>query len=264
MTETASDDHQGWPWWRPFACISLLVVASLSVNYGMRSVTHFESISAWAGRNASYVNIAVKMLHYCVWLSAAYLLSPNKPVYLFLHSVDLYKRFHLHACYYSLLAVLFVLGEFYITSLGAGFEDLSVKKYLQRGEISWMLYVISTTAIGPFVEEVVIRGFIYRQLRKTCSLSLSIGIVLSVTLYFHWQLVASSSIAGVFLIFGGIILCIIREKTTSLWNCILFHSVHNASAIHQWSLIVLVLGILAIFARDSRDRQSCQSSATSQ
>lgn len=118
-----------------------------------------------------------------------------------------------------------------------------------------MLYVISTIAISPFIEELVMRGFIFSHLRKSFPVSPSVIVVLAITFYFHWQLVAGDHIAAIVLGFGGLVLCVIRDKTTSLWNCILFHSVHNAAVIHQWSLIVFVLGILFPFVRYAKNEQ---------
>jgi len=92
------------------------------------------------------------------------------------------------------------------------------------------LYLLPMLAAG-FWEEPVNRGFLYKAFRGSYSMGLSIGAIIVFTAYTHWNQYehfgwAVISISGVMAI-----QCYLREKSDSLWDCILCHLVFNASGL---------------------------------
>jgi len=67
--------------------------------------------------------------------------------------------------------------------------------------------------------------------------------VVCVVAYFHWGLLAQP-MAFILLVVGVVLLCLIREWTGSLWNCILFHAAYNATVTLRWPFYVF--GMLAV------------------
>ena len=90
------------------------------------------------------------------------------------------------------------------------------------------------------------RGFLYRAFRGSYGILLSVLSSFCIVTYFHWGLL-SNPLVFVCLTAGAILLCTIREWTGSLWNCILFHAVYNASVTLDWPWYVLGMFILLPF-----------------
>ena len=108
----------------------------------------------------------------------------------------------------------------------------------------WWSYVAYLVALAPFFEETVIRGFLYRAFRGSYGVAPSILSVLVPVAYFHWGLL-SRPLSFICIVAGAVCLCMIRERTASLWNCVLFHAAYNATVTLRWWFPVF--GLLALF-----------------
>jgi membrane protease YdiL (CAAX protease family) len=103
--------------------------------------------------------------------------------------------------------------------------------------------------LTAFYEETVTRGFLYRAFRGSYQVFASIVCVLLFVGYFHWGLTAQP-LAFVLLLIGAVLLCMIREWTGSIWNCILFHAAYNATVTLRWPFYVFgLLAVLPLCAR---------------
>ncbi len=92
----------------------------------------------------------------------------------------------------------------------------------QRG--AWYLGMLALQA--PVTEEVVIRGYFYKAFRHDYSIIVSICCIVWITTLSH--LSAFETVSGMIpLLVLAITTSIIRERTTSLWNCIICHLVYN-------------------------------------
>jgi membrane protease YdiL (CAAX protease family) len=81
--------------------------------------------------------------------------------------------------------------------------------------------------LAPFVEEIEMRGFLYKAFRNGYSAILSVTLVVAANLMLHWCQVSTSVIIFLSNSSLNIVTCIIREKTQSLWNCIGCHFAYN-------------------------------------
>ena len=95
------------------------------------------------------------------------------------------------------------------------------------------------------------RGFAYSAFRGSYNPILSTLIVVVVYVgYFHWGLISRDLTALLSLSAGSIALCIIRERTLSTWNCVLFHVAYNATVMRQWVICFVGMGLVLLL----RDR----------
>jgi membrane protease YdiL (CAAX protease family) len=83
--------------------------------------------------------------------------------------------------------------------------------------------------MAPFVEELFIRGFLYRAFRGSYSVPVSVGLILAFTALTHRDQYARSLLAAVGLSLLTLLQCYLRERTRSVWDCIICHFVFNAS-----------------------------------
>jgi membrane protease YdiL (CAAX protease family) len=98
--------------------------------------------------------------------------------------------------------------------------------------VNWGILAV---LLAPFFEEPAMRGFLFKAFRNSYSLIPSIGLTTGVSLLFHWGKIYHSFNALTVISFLNIILCLIRERTRSLWNCIACHLAFNSifAAIQQ-------------------------------
>ncbi|MFH0731422.1 MAG: CPBP family intramembrane glutamic endopeptidase [Candidatus Omnitrophota bacterium] len=89
-----------------------------------------------------------------------------------------------------------------------------------------VLMVVSVMAafIGPVIEEIFFRGFLYPALKKTLSAAASIIITALIFSALHTNIIGFFPILGL-----GIFLAYLREKTGSLIPSIIVHITHNAA-----------------------------------
>lgn len=83
---------------------------------------------------------------------------------------------------------------------------------------------------APFLEEPIYRGFLYKAFRGSYPVPLSIALIVGFTAFTHWNQYAHSAIAAVVLSAFTVVLCYLREKSESLWDCILCHFIFNGSS----------------------------------
>ena len=107
--------------------------------------------------------------------------------------------------------------------------------------MAWPYFTLSRVVIGPFCEEVTTRGFLYPAFRGSYSFLASTVIIICFSTYYHFGSVWHS-----LFIFGCLaslwaLLCIVRERTGSLWDCLLCHAVYNLAVLQLWISAVVVL-----------------------
>ena len=77
-----------------------------------------------------------------------------------------------------------------------------------------IVFLVTTSVfIGPLVEEIVTRGFLYRALRVSYTLVLSIGLVICFSAFFHAGIMRRSVFTAVCLLSLWVALCMVREHS---------------------------------------------------
>jgi len=89
------------------------------------------------------------------------------------------------------------------------------------------------------------RGFLYRAFRGSYGRALSTALVICFHTYFHWGLVSRSLYTLVYLSLLQVLLCMTRERTGNVWNCILCHSAYNAAVGVNWA--TYFIGMILLF-----------------
>jgi membrane protease YdiL (CAAX protease family) len=113
------------------------------------------------------------------------------------------------------------------------------------GQAAWFAFIILTVCTGPFCEEVTMRGFLYRAFRTTYGQVVSTVIVFCVDGYFHWNIISQSLYFFACHTVFQVAMYQLRERTKSVWNCILPHAVYNATISLSWP--VYVVGLILLF-----------------
>jgi membrane protease YdiL (CAAX protease family) len=86
----------------------------------------------------------------------------------------------------------------------------------------------------PVIEELVVRGFVYRVFREVYGVVVGVLVVVAVTVITHWTPMMSSPWIFAVLALLNVVLCVFLEKTRSLWNCIVCHMAYNGMCVLTW------------------------------
>lgn len=116
----------------------------------------------------------------------------------------------------------------YLASLGMAPHN-PITEGLVTAQPVERLWLTALILFVPFVEEVIVRGFLYRAFRNSYSFSVTTILVLLLAGVGHWGVV-SKSLTGFGLIMAlNAVLCYTREKGQSLWDCVIGHLAYNAT-----------------------------------
>lgn len=110
---------------------------------------------------------------------------------------------------------------------------------------AWCYFTLSAVLISPFCEEVATRGFLYPAFRRSYRFLVVTVIIVCLSAYFHWSSVSRSLFTFGCLASLWALLCIVREKTGSLWDCLLCHAVYNLFGLHLWIPAVAAVALFS-------------------
>src|ERR1022692_3577668 len=97
--------------------------------------------------------------------------------------------------------------------------------------IERFFYIFPMLILAPVFEESIYRGFLYKAFRGSYPVAVSMFLVVAWTANTHWRYYAHSWTAALDLSALTIVQCHLREKSNSLWDCILCHFAYNASVL---------------------------------
>ena len=113
-----------------------------------------------------------------------------------------------------------------------GFEQIS-----QSFEL--ILAFVTLVVVAPFAEEVLFRGYLYGKLRKFLPIWLAVGLTSLLFGFIHgaWNV-------GIDTFALSILLCLLRERTGSIWSSILLHMIKNSVAFYLLFINPILLSII--------------------
>lgn len=137
----------------------------------------------------------------------------------------------------SMLALLITQVLFKWIDLNEA-QDLGLSQQLEHNSL--ILAFIVLVVVGPFVEELMFRGYLFGWLRRS-----NIGFVpttlivssLFALVHFQWNVALD-----VFVL--SLVMCYMREKTGSLWTSVIIHALKNGVAFYFLFINPVLTGIL--------------------
>lgn len=191
-----------------------------------------------------------------VWLLwAAYLFSKSKSASDFVCGSNLNTRPVWTDLFYILSAILLgivsVIGAMGKLTGGNWIAEV----FANQGTSSWSFFVIYACSITPFAEEVATRGFVYRAFRGNYGIVLSIALITCWELLGHWQIAFHTPFNFALYASFAVFICIVREKTKSIWNCIFCHAIYSSIVLRYWPICIIVFLIFLIFTFTNKIRK---------
>jgi membrane protease YdiL (CAAX protease family) len=134
--------------------------------------------------------------------------------------------------WFGIVAALIIrlCGHFMIIhGWGKGVSDYDIAAYKRTLGPERYFFLAPLVLLAPIFEESIYRGFVYKAFRGSYSVKISMSLIIAWTVITHWSQYSHSWIAALDLSILTILQCYLREKSDSLWDCILCHFAFNAS-----------------------------------
>jgi membrane protease YdiL (CAAX protease family) len=181
----------------------------------------------WIRYHHLFVSSGLSATRAISWLFFTYLFSCTWSFFGFVEGVGL-RRMPGRTLWWSVLIAVGIglLNVYLVTSGWSPPDQHETSYHHQRAEI-WLFHSVFISTLGPLYEEVTLRGFLYKAFRRSYGQVTSTVIVVGVTAYLHWNKSMQSAGALVCLFSLWTMLCILREKTNNVWNCVVCHAAYN-------------------------------------
>jgi membrane protease YdiL (CAAX protease family) len=196
----------------------------------------------WIDARYYSVHLGFQVFGALSWLVIAYFLSAARSIHCFATKAGLSRRPTLFGwwCAWGAIGIAFL--DRYAGAKGLTSPNPVASGFYVHGGWHDLFYVFFVVSLGPFYEEVVLRGFLYSAFRRGYGWIASTLVVLCVTAYFHKGAVSGSFWTALCLGSLWVLFCQVRERTPSVWNCVLCHAAYNAVQVFAYP--VWVAGML--------------------
>lgn len=238
--DIASKEQVTWKSRDAWLCILALIFFEFALGVCLDSVARSSlTFSHWWA--SSFGRGVIYTFQDALWIFVASWFSRSKSVRDFFEPAGLQRRTSLFGWCAAWLAIAIALIDGYGGS--KGWTASSQRVVYATLSVPWCFFALSAILIAPFCEEVVTRGFLYRAFRGRYNPMTATIIIICFSAYFHRSSVLRSSFTFVCLASLWILLCIVREKTHSLWDCLLCHAAYNAVGSHflKGTVVVMLL-----------------------
>jgi membrane protease YdiL (CAAX protease family) len=144
----------------------------------------------------------------------------------------------------TVIAIGVALLVFHYIASANLIQDKLAMKLFRKPHGPKTIYYHLFLLCAPVFEEIVMRGYLYPAFRRGYGIVLSIVIIVLLTGITHSHPMLTSWPGAVLLGGIAIALCLLREWTGSLWNCILPHMAYNATLDFGFAIPLVVVLIL--------------------
>jgi membrane protease YdiL (CAAX protease family) len=179
-----------------------------------------------------------------MWLLIVCRLSRNQSIRCFIQNIGLRHGPDLLGWSGAWAAIGIAMLEHYGVVKGWALPSQNARGFFYQGGKALEVYILFVILVAPFFEEIVLRGFLYRAFRGGYGQLNSTLLVLCITMGFHWSVMSNSLYTPMCFILLSILVCMLREWTTSVWNCVLCHAAYNAAGTVTWQIYVVSLMLL--------------------
>jgi hypothetical protein len=223
----------GWNWQDIIRISILFVFISYLVNIGWVLTDKYLNLT----RYSTYSKIATSMtLSYFIMITLlfffVYIKYKDKIQSLGLQFRSFFKSMFLGLAGYVAIIPVLVAAVFISSGLASYFKlkpearPILEAFLVQDGQFLLVYLMLIVCFVGPVIEEVFFRGFVYTALRKRLSSFLSITIS---AFFFSWLHMTLFGFLPILIL--GILLAYLYEKNGTLIPSIIVHIVHNSAVV---------------------------------
>lgn len=211
--------------WKCIGIMLCLGVVLFAVNHGVYLLSR-------PFYRSGFGDVSRSLLHYGVELLTVAYFARTQTLAAFWKGFGLGQKPTNHV-WFGIVMVLIIRtsGHYMIVHhWGSGVHNYEIAEF--RKTMGWerFLFLVPIVVFAPLFEEPVYRGFLYKAFRGSFGIIVSMFFIMVWVCNTHWSQYSQSWIAGVDITAFNIVLCYLRERSPSLWDCIICHFVFNASS----------------------------------
>jgi membrane protease YdiL (CAAX protease family) len=214
------------------------ILGLLALEFGISAFLSIARLgrgpSGWLLRHEPSIVMAIKLFRAGSWIGLTYWCTGLPSPRVFAERTGLRIRPNLHGWLAAWLAIAIAFVDHFGVARGWASPDRAVKGIFRAGGWYLAFFVGYVVSIGPFFEELVLRGFLYPALRASYGCVLGTLLVVGLGAIFHWGAVSHSLWTPACLLSLWVLACYLRGHTGSIWNCILCHAAYNAAGTLGW------------------------------
>src|SRR5262245_44247384 len=242
--EAAREKSALWLASEAWGCAVLLILLSWCFNEILWGISRKPTVGSWLA--TPFATIGLRVFR-AVWMLLVVLLFARPcSIYQFLRLTGLSWQPTLLGWFAAWIGVGIGWLNLYGIIQGWIPRNQVSTNFYHVGGVMWWSYASYLVLLAPFYEETVMRGFLYRAFRGSYKPLPSILLVLCVVVYFHWGFL-TEPLTFTCMVVVMVLLCLIRERTGSLWNCILVHAAYNATVTLRWPIYVFGMIVVLPF-----------------
>jgi membrane protease YdiL (CAAX protease family) len=229
-TNLTYPDYQ-WSARDAWKCLGMLLVFQFVSTLVFSAIDwHIYGFYSWR-EHSGLGRFLMAVLYYAIGLLTAAYFARTETLASFWKGLGLDRKPSDYVWYGVVMALIIrFFGHFAIMhGWGKGVSNFDFNAFIKTADHERYLYLVPPLLLAPLCEEAINRGFIYKAFRSTYSMKVSIALILAWTAYAHWGQYRQSYLAAFDLSMLTIVQCYLREKSDSLWDCILCHFAFNAS-----------------------------------
>jgi len=136
---------------------------------------------------------------------------------------------------YAIGGLIYGLGVCYLLRHSEGLakvaESLRLRWVPSEGPVMWSVFAALLVLVGPVVEEIFMRGFLFRSFLKNYGVAAGTGCTVMLGVLTHWRSVSASLGFLGFFVVSQAALCLVWWRKRNLWYCIAMHSGYNLGVV---------------------------------
>jgi membrane protease YdiL (CAAX protease family) len=189
----------------------------------------FPGFHRWHGSGFGFFSVSI--LHYAIGLLTAAYFARTETLASFWKGFGLDRKPSDYFWFGVTMALIIRgFGHFMlIHGWGKGLTNYDIVAFKNAAGPERYFFLAPLLFLAPLFEESINRGFLYKAFRGSYSMGISMVLIVAWTAYTHWSQYSHSLLAAFDLSMLTMVQCYLREKSDSLWDCILCHFAFNAS-----------------------------------
>jgi membrane protease YdiL (CAAX protease family) len=191
----------------------------------------FPGFYSW--RRSGFGYCSTSFLYYAVNLLTAAYFARTETLSTFLKAFGLDRKPSDYVWFGVTMAIAINLFGYFMLyhAWGKGVTNYDTLAFKSTFGPERYFFLVPLLLFAPLIEESINRGFLYKAFRGSFATGISMALIVGWTAYTHWSQYHQSLLAAFDLSVLTIVQCYLREKSDSLWDCILCHLAFNGSGL---------------------------------
>jgi len=228
-------DYQ-WSARDAWKCLALLVALQFVLGFVIKLVVsvvdlRFPGFYSWYRGGFGYFFTSI--LYYAVYLLTAAYFARTESLPTFWKAFGLDRKPSEYVWFGVVMALVIRFSSHFMIIHGWGKGVTNYDTFASKSTygLEKCFFLAPLLLLAPLFEESINRGFLYKAFRQSYTTSISMVLIVAWTAFTHWPQYHQSLLAVVGLSVLTIVQCFLREKSDSLWDCIICHMAFNWSGL---------------------------------